>query len=90
VLNITWCEVDGPAVSAPVKFNFGSKLITSMLKQIGAELRSRRLTKLVIATEYRSRMLFHGSRPTAVLPERSGALPIEYRLFGGGFAYLPR
>jgi two-component sensor histidine kinase len=39
VLNIVWCEFDGPAVSAPAKFNFGSKLITSMLKQIGAELK---------------------------------------------------
>jgi two-component sensor histidine kinase len=38
VLSIKWCEVDGPAVSEPAKFNFGSKLITSMLKQIGAEL----------------------------------------------------
>jgi two-component sensor histidine kinase len=31
-LNIVWCEVDGPTVSAPAKFNFGSRLITSMFE----------------------------------------------------------
>ncbi|MBB1092796.1 DUF4118 domain-containing protein [Rhodopseudomonas palustris] len=38
VLRIVWCEIDGPLVSEPAKFNFGSKLIASMLDQIGAKL----------------------------------------------------
>ncbi len=37
-LVIVWCEHDGPKVSAPNKFNFGSKLITVTLKQMNAEL----------------------------------------------------
>jgi two-component sensor histidine kinase len=37
-LVIVWCEHDGPKVSAPNKFNFGSKLINVTLKQMNAEL----------------------------------------------------
>jgi two-component sensor histidine kinase len=37
-LVIVWCERDGPKVSAPNKFNFGSKLINLTLKQMKAEL----------------------------------------------------
>ncbi len=37
-LAIVWCERDGPKVSAPNKFNFGSKLINVTLKQINAVL----------------------------------------------------
>ncbi|MEH2510686.1 two-component sensor histidine kinase [Nitrobacteraceae bacterium AZCC 1564] len=37
-LAIVWCERDGPKVSAPSKFNFGSKLINVTLKQMNAEL----------------------------------------------------
>jgi len=37
-LAIVWCEHDGPKVSAPSKFNFGSKLINVTLKQMNAEL----------------------------------------------------
>lgn len=37
-LAIAWCERDGPKVSAPSKFNFGSKLINVTLKQMNAVL----------------------------------------------------
>jgi two-component sensor histidine kinase len=37
-LAIVWCEHDGPKVSAPSKFNFGSKLINVTLKQMHAKL----------------------------------------------------
>lgn len=37
-LAIVWCERGGPKVSAPKKFNFGSKLINVTLKQMNAEL----------------------------------------------------
>ena len=37
-LAIIWCERDGPKVSAPSKFNFGSKLINVTLKQMNAKL----------------------------------------------------
>jgi two-component sensor histidine kinase len=37
-LAIVWREHDGPKVSAPTKFNFGSKLINLTLRQINAEL----------------------------------------------------
>ena len=38
IVTIVWCETDGPKVSAPAKFNFGSKLITATLKQMNAKL----------------------------------------------------
>jgi two-component sensor histidine kinase len=37
-LAIVWCEHGGPKVSAPNKFNFGSKLINVTLKQMNAVL----------------------------------------------------
>ena len=37
-MTILWCEIDGPKVSAPSKYNFGSRLITATLKQINAKL----------------------------------------------------
>jgi two-component sensor histidine kinase len=37
-LRIGWREYDGPKVAPPAKFNFGSRLIRTTLKQIGAEL----------------------------------------------------
>jgi two-component sensor histidine kinase len=36
-LTIDWCELDGPKVAAPTKYNFGSRLITRMLTQLNAE-----------------------------------------------------
>lgn len=35
-VTLNWREMDGPAVSPPVNFNFGSKLILATLKQINA------------------------------------------------------
>lgn len=35
-VTLTWREVDGPKVLAPVNFNFGSKLIVATLKQANA------------------------------------------------------
>ena len=35
---ILWCEEDGPKVAAPSKHNFGSRLITTTLKQMHASL----------------------------------------------------
>lgn len=37
-VTINWCEIDGPKVSAPSKYNFGSKLIIATLKQANAKL----------------------------------------------------
>jgi two-component sensor histidine kinase len=37
VLIVDWCELDGPRVRTPEKFNFGSRLITRTLKQMNAE-----------------------------------------------------
>jgi two-component sensor histidine kinase len=37
-LTISWCEQDGPKAAAPRKYNFGSKLITTTLKQMHATL----------------------------------------------------
>ena len=37
-VTIIWSETDGPKVSAPNKYNFGSKLITATLKQMHATL----------------------------------------------------
>ena len=37
-VTILWCEIDGPKVSAPSKYNFGSRLITATLKQMNATL----------------------------------------------------
>jgi two-component sensor histidine kinase len=37
-LTINWCEQDGPKVSTPAKYNFGSRLITTTLKQMNAKL----------------------------------------------------
>lgn len=39
-VTILWCEEDGPKVAAPAKYNFGSRLINAMLKQIRATLES--------------------------------------------------
>ncbi len=38
MVTILWHETDGPKVSAPSRYNFGSKLISAMLKQMGATL----------------------------------------------------
>lgn len=38
VCKVEWLEQDGPKVSAPAKFNFGSRLIKQSLAQIGASL----------------------------------------------------
>jgi two-component sensor histidine kinase len=40
-LVIDWCEVDGPKVAPPTKYNFGSRLITRMLSQLGAQFEPR-------------------------------------------------
>jgi two-component sensor histidine kinase len=40
-LTIDWCELDGPKVTPPVKYNFGSRLITRMLTQLDAEFEPR-------------------------------------------------
>ena len=37
-VTILWSETDGPKVSAPSKYNFGSRLITATLKQMHATL----------------------------------------------------
>lgn len=37
VLQIDWCERDGPKVKPPDKYNFGSRLILRTLKQLKAE-----------------------------------------------------
>jgi two-component sensor histidine kinase len=37
MLIIAWCEHDGPKVAAPAKYNFGSKLISSMISQLRAK-----------------------------------------------------
>lgn len=37
-VTIGWREMDGPKVSAPGKYNFGSKLINATLKQMNATL----------------------------------------------------
>jgi two-component sensor histidine kinase len=37
-VTIDWREADGPKVSAPGKYNFGSRLITATLKQMNAKL----------------------------------------------------
>jgi two-component sensor histidine kinase len=41
ILTIDWCELDGPRVEPPVKYNFGSRLITRMLTQLHAEFEPR-------------------------------------------------
>jgi two-component sensor histidine kinase len=35
---IDWCELDGPKVTAPGKYNFGSRLILATLSQIDAQV----------------------------------------------------
>jgi two-component sensor histidine kinase len=40
-LTIDWRELDGPKVSAPSTYNFGSRLITRMLTQLNAEFEPR-------------------------------------------------
>jgi two-component sensor histidine kinase len=36
-LEIVWCEVDGPTVAAPARYNFGSRLIARTLRQLSAD-----------------------------------------------------
>jgi two-component sensor histidine kinase len=41
VLTIDWCELNGPKVAAPNQYNFGSRLITQMLRRLNAEFKPR-------------------------------------------------
>jgi two-component sensor histidine kinase len=51
MLTIVWAETDGPKVSPPSRYNFGSKLITNTLKQMDAQF-----TPTFAETGYRYRI----------------------------------